>query len=210
MKDSIQYPVRLEVDYPEDLNRLTTVFRPVLAIPVLFLLLVLDGTLGGFSGYETDSAVVNINIVWSISLATGLMILFMLRYPRWWFDFQLEFSRFMGRIMAYMLLLTDLYPSTEDEQCYHLEIDYPDVKSDLNRFLPLVKWLLAIPHFIILTILWLLTIFAVIVAWFSILLTGTYPRDLFDFVVGTLRWSSRVFGYAILLVTDVYPPFSLK
>ena len=138
-----------------------------------------------------------------------LMILFRERYPRWWFDFARELTRFEARVGAYMALLTDRYPSTEDEQSVHLEIDYPDVKQDLNRWLPLVKWLLAIPHYIILLVLFLVAIVAVVIAWVAILFTGRYPPGIFDFVVGIGRWSLRVQAYAFLLVTDRYPPFSL-
>jgi hypothetical protein len=138
------------------------------------------------------------------------MILFRVRYPRWWFDFARELTRFGARVAVYLALLTDRYPSTVEEQSVHLEIDYPDVGRDLNRWLPLVKWLLAIPHYIVLIVLWLLAIVAVVVAWFAILFTGHYPRALFDFVVGVGRWSLRVGAYAFLLVTDRYPPFSLK
>jgi hypothetical protein len=138
------------------------------------------------------------------------MILFRQRYPRWWFDFAREFVRFEARVGAYLALLTDRYPSTVEEQSVHLEIDYPDVKADLNRWLPLVKWLLAIPHYIVLFFLGILAIFAIIIAWFAILFTGTYPRGLFDYVVGVGRWALRVQAYVVLLVTDRYPPFSLN
>ena len=143
-------------------------------------------------------------------LATLLMILFRQRYPRWWFDFALELTRFAARIGAYVVLLTDEYPSTVEEQSVHLEIDYPDVERDLNRWLPLVKWLLAIPHYFVLLFLSLGAFFAVVFAWFAILFTGRYPRGLFDFVVGVGRWGLRVQAYAFLLVTDRYPPFSLR
>jgi len=143
-------------------------------------------------------------------LATALMIVFRERYPRWWFDFARELTRFGARVGAYLALLTDRYPSTVDEQSVHLEIDYPEVERDLNRWLPLVKWLLAIPHYIVLAVLWLVAIAAVVIAWFAIVFTGRYPRGLFDFVVGVGRWSLRVDAYAFLLVTDLYPPFSLK
>ena len=86
---------------------------------------------------------------------------------------------------------------------------YPDAERDLNRWLPLVKWLLAIPHFIVLVFLWIAAFFVVVVAWFAILFTGRYPRGLFDFVVGVGRWTNRVTAYAIVLVTDEYPPFRL-
>ena len=138
------------------------------------------------------------------------MIVFRQRYPRWWFDFGLELSRFGARIGAYVALLSDQYPSTVEHQSVHLDVDYPDVERDLNRWLPIVKLLLAIPHFIVLVFLSIAAFFAVIVAWFAILFTGRYPRGIFDFVVGVGRWWVRVWAYAILLVTDKYPPFSLN
>ena len=145
-----------------------------------------------------------------IAAAIALMILFRQRYPRWWFDFAREMTRFSARITAYAALLTDAYPSTVDEQSVHIEIDYPDVERDLNRWLPLVKWFLAIPHILVLVVLVILAILAVIVAWFAILVTAQYPKGLFDFVVGVVRWSLRVQAYAFLLVTDEYPPFTLE
>jgi hypothetical protein len=143
-------------------------------------------------------------------VATALMIVFRQRYPRWWFDFFRELTRFGGRVGAYLCLLTDQYPSTVDEQAVHLEIDYPNVESDLNRWLPLVKWLLVIPHYIVLFFLGIAAVFATMIAWFIILVTGQYPRSLFDFVVGVGRWGLRVDAYAFLLVTDRYPPFRLR
>ena len=151
-----------------------------------------------------------IGIEAGLAVATGLMILFRRRYPRWWFDFVRELTRFRSRVVAYLACLTDQYPSTAEEQSVHLEIDYPDVQHDLNRWLPLVKWLLAIPHYIVLVILGVLAIVAVILSWFAILFTGRYPKGLFDFVVGVGRWGLRVNAYAFLLVTDRYPPFSIS
>lgn len=143
-------------------------------------------------------------------IATMLMIVFRQRYPRWWFDFARELTRFSARVGAYLGLLTDRYPSTEDEQSVHLEIDYPDAERDLNQWLPLVKWFLAIPHYIVLLFLAVGALLAVVIAWFAILITGRYPRTLFDYVVGVGRWGLRVQAYAFLLVTDRYPPFSLE
>ena len=190
------YPARLEVDYPEQLNRLTTLLRVIWIIPILVILAILSG------GEE--------GIAIGLAVATAVMIVVRQRYPRWWFDFSRELARFEGRVIAYLALLTDQYPSTVEEQSVHIEIDYPDVEQDLNRWLPLVKWLLAIPHLIVLIVLGLLAVIAVIVAWFAILITGRYPRGLFDFVVGVLRWALRVNAYAFLLVTDRYPPFRLS
>jgi len=211
------YAARLEVDYPEEPNRLTTLFRLVLAIPIVIILSIISATADSTyvvisEAGETVSKITTTSggIVGALFLATLLMILFRQRYPRWWFDFAREFARFATRVGAYIMLLTDEYPSTEDEQTVHLEIDYPDVKQDLNRWLPLVKWFLAIPHFIVLFFLAIGAFFAVIIAWFAILFTGRYPRALFDYVVGVSRWALRVEAYAALLVTDRYPPFSLS
>jgi hypothetical protein len=206
-----EYAARLDVDYPERLDRLTTLFRIIWAIPIVFMAALLAAstskTVEQASG-ETVS--VTSSAIGSIVLATALMILFRRRYPRWWFDFLRELARFHGRVFAYVALLTDRYPSTVDEQGVHLEIDYPDVERDLNRWLPLIKWLLVIPHLIVLAVLGVLAFLSTVVAWFSILLTGRYPASLFHFVVGAWRWGLRVQAYAFFLVTDQYPPFSLR
>lgn len=187
------YPVRLAIDYQELHDRVTTAFRIILAIPILVV-----------SGALTSSA------TGILFVPVLLMLLFRRKYPRWWFDWNLMVSRFSTRIGAYALLLSDQYPSTDEEQSVHLDIDYPDAGRDLNRWLPLVKWLLAIPHFVVLIFLWIAAIVVVIVAWFAILFTGRYPPGMFNFVVGVTRWTLRVEGYALLLVTDRYPPFSLE
>ena len=207
------YPARLEVDYPEQHNRVTTLFRLILVIPIAIVSSVL--TSGATqSVYNQSGQTVRTtsgSITAGLFIATLLMIVFQQRYPRWWFNFALELARFSTRIGAYVALLTDNYPSTVDEQSVHLQIDYPeDVPRDLNRWMPLVKWLLVIPHIIVLAVLSVAAFFAVVIAWFAILITGQYPRGLFDFVVGVARWWLRVQAYAALLVTDRYPPFSLS
>jgi hypothetical protein len=206
------YAARLSIDYPDKLDRLTTFFRLIWIIPILIILSLLTASGNETVVTETGEQVVSTGggISGGLWLATLLMIVFRLRYPRWWFDFARELTRFGWRVVSYLALLTDRYPSTVEEQAVHLEIDYPDVERDLNRWLPLVKWLLAIPHYVVLIVLWLAAIVAVVLAWFAILFTGRYPRSLFDFVVGVGRWSLRVGAYAFLLVTDRYPPFSLR
>jgi hypothetical protein len=204
------YPARLEVGYTEEHDRVTTLFRIVLVIPIAIVYGVL--TAGATETvYDQSGQVVSTTsggIAAGLFLATLLMILFRQRYPRWWFDFALELARFSTRIGAYLALLTDQYPSTVEEQDVHLDLDYPDAERDLNRWLPLVKWLLAIPHYLVLIVLTVGALFAVVFAWFAILVTGRYPRGLFDFVVGVGRWGLRVQAYAFLLLTDRYPPFS--
>ena len=206
------YAARLEIDYPEQHNRVTTLFRIVLVIPIAVVISAL--TAGATqTAYNHSGKVVTTTsggIAVGLFVATLLMIVFRRRYPRWWFDFALELARFSTRVWAYLALLTDQYPSTVDEQSVHLDIDYPEVERDLNRWMPLVKWLLAIPHFLILIVLSVGAFFAVVIAWFAILFTGRYPRGLFDFVVGVGRWWLRVEAYTTLLVTDRYPPFSLS
>ena len=205
------YAARLDIDYPETLDRLTTLLRLIWIIPIAIILSLLTATGNETVVRATGDRVVSTGggAAAGLTLATLLMIVFRLRYPRWWFDFARELTRFSARVGAYLALLTDLYPSTVEEQSVHLEIEYPDVERDLNRWLPLVKWLLAIPHYFVLAFLLIGAVVAVIVAWFAILITGRYPRALFDFVVGVGRWSLRVYAYAFLLVTDRYPPFSL-
>jgi hypothetical protein len=202
-----EYPTTLAIDYPDrSLNRLTTFFRIFIVVPIAIILsLVSNGNLWGAHGGWT----------WLYSaggvlfLAPLLMILFRQKYPRWWFDWNAAFIKFSTRVLAYIDLLTDVYPSTDEEQSVHIEIPYPDVPKDLNRWLPLVKWFLAIPHYFVLAVLWIAAIVCVVIAWFAILFTGRYPRGLFDFVVGVYRWSLRVLTYALLLTTDRYPLFSL-
>ena len=206
------YPARLDVDYPERLDRLTTFLRPIWIIPIAIVLMLL--TMSGDQTVVTETGervrASGGEITGGLWLATMLMIVFRVRYPRWWFDFARELTRFVARVVAYFVLLTDRYPSTVEEQSVHLEIEYPNAARDLNRWLPLIKWLLAIPHYIVLFVLWIAALVAVLIAWFAILFTGRYPRALFDFVVGVGRWSLRVNAYAFLLVTDRYPPFSLR
>ena len=211
------YAARLNIDYPEKLDRVSTFFRLIWAIPAIIIVSLLSAaasetvTVITQTG-ETVSKVTRTGagITGGLFVATVLMILVRVRYPRWWFDFARELTRFVTRVGAYLVLLTDRYPATVEEQAVHLEIDYPDVEQDLNRWLPLVKWLLAIPHYIVLAVLYVAATIAVVIAWFAILFTGRYPRGLFDFVVGVGRWSLRVQAYGILLVTDRYPPFSLS
>ncbi len=204
------YPARLTIDRPSEFNRLTALFRIVLAIPILFLFFLVGVPSGTYVDNGHDAGLAGIGIFGALSIATALMILVRQRYPRWWFDFFLEFSRFGGRVFTYIFLMTDLYPSTEDEQSYHLELDYPNAQEDLNRWMPLFKWALAIPHYIVLAFLSVGLIIAVFLAWLSILFTGNYPKPLFDYVEGVMRWFARVSAYAFMMLTDRYPPFSLK
>jgi hypothetical protein len=206
------YAARVQVDYPDTLDRVTTFLRVFWILPIAIVLSVITSSGGTRVVTQTGETVRSSGggILGSLAVATALMIVFRRRYPRWWFDFARELTRFTARVGAYAALLTDRYPSTVDEQSIHLEIDYPNVEQDLNRWLPLVKWFLAIPHYVVLVVLVLAAMVAVVIAWFAILLTSKYPRGLFDFVVGVGRWALRVQAYAFLLVSDRYPPFTLN
>jgi len=205
------YAARLRIDYPHTLDRLTTLLRVIWIIPIAIILGLITASGGTRVVTQTGETVRTSGggILGGLAVATALMIVFRRRYPRWWFEFARELVRFASRVAAYGALLTDTYPSTVDEQSVHLEIDYPNVEQDLNRWLPLVKWFLAIPHYLALAVLAIGAVFATVIAWFAILFTGRYPTGLFDFVVGVGRWALRVQAYAFLLVTDRYPPFTM-
>ena len=205
------YPVTFAVDYPDrKLNRLTSFFRLFMLIPILIVL----GAIGGFSASYGDAGESTGTFAMAgaglLTLPVLLLVLFRKKYPRWWFDWNLEVQRLGSRVGAYALLMDDRYPSTDDQQSVHLNYAYPDVERDLARGMPLVKWLLAIPHYVVLFFLGIGTVIAAVIAWFAILFTGRYPRGLFDYVEGVMRWHNRVIGYAFTLVTDRYPPFRLR
>jgi hypothetical protein len=209
MPERSSHPVKFSVQYPDrPLDRLSTAFRPVLAIPIMIVL----ATVFGQSTQWSEEAGPRVAIASGGLLVLGplLMILFRRKYPRWWFDWNLELLRFANRVGAYLALMDDRYPSTDSHQSVRLDIPFPDAARDLNQWLPLVKWFLAIPHYIALAFLFIALVLVVLVAWFAILFTGRYPRGLFDFVAGVMRWHNRVMGYAVILVTDRYPPFSLE
>src|SRR3954466_7231128 len=207
---SSRCPVQFSVAYPDrQLNRLTTFFRIFAAIPILIVIGAVEGQGGSYASHGDD---------WSFAPGAGgllflpplLMILFRQKYPRWWFDWNLQLMRFSARVGIFLALMDDTYPSTDEEQSVRLDFPYPDAQEGLTRWMPLVKWFLAIPHYVVLFFLSIGAIVCVVIAWFAILFTGRYPRGLFDFVEGVFRWGTRVVAYAFVLVTDEYPPFSLS
>ena len=204
------YPVQFYVDYPDrPLDRLSSAFRIFVAIPISIVLAAVSG--GEFLRFGQDASDGSIAAAGGIVfIGPLLMIVFRQKYPRWWFDWNLQLARFSSRVAAYILLMDDRYPSTDEEQSVHLDLPYPDVPRDLNRWLPLVKWLLAIPHYIVGIFLFIALVIVAIIVWFAVLFTGMYPRGLFDFTEGVMRWYTRVVAYAFILVTDVYPPFRLS
>jgi hypothetical protein len=201
------YPLTFDVDYPDrPLNRMTNAFRLVMLVPIAIVLAALTAL--GSSASGGDGGLVA--VAGLLFLPPLLMIVFRGKYPRWWFDWNVELMRFTNRVYAYGALLSDRYPSTDEKQYVKLDLEYPDAQDDLSRWLPLVKWFLAIPHYVVLAVLSIGALFAVVAAWFSILFTGRYPRALFNYVVGVMRWSNRVSAYAFVLATDKYPPFRLS
>jgi hypothetical protein len=207
--DGVSYPVSFSVDYPDrDLDRVTTFFRIFTVIPIAIVLGAVSGGTWQWS-YHNGASGVAAGAGGLLFFGPLLMILFRRKYPRWWFDWNLELQRFFSRVLIYLVLMDDRYPSTDEQQSVRLDYHYPDAARDLNQFLPLIKWLLAGPHYIVLFFLDIAALVVVIVAWFTILFTGRYPRGIFDFVEGVTRWHNRVIGYALTLVTDVYPPFRL-
>jgi hypothetical protein len=202
------YPIQFAVDYPDrELNRLTTFFRIFTVIPIFIVLGSVSSWTWQWSSERGEPLAVGAGGL--LFFGPLLLIVFRQKYPRWWFDWNLALLRFSNRVGIYLALMDDRYPATDEEQSVHLDMRYPDVPGDLNRWLPLVKWFLAIPHYIALFFLYLAVVVVVVIAWFAILFTGRYPRGLFDFVQGVIRWHNRVVGYAFVLVTDRYPAFSL-
>ena len=209
VSESAGYAARLDVEYPEEgLGRASTLFRIILVIPIAIIVGMVEGSLAAsWPALAAYTAIFSGGYLFGPTL---LMVLFRQKYPRWWFDWHLELSRFSTRVYVYASLMRDEYPSTDEQQAVRLELDYPDAARDLNRWLPLVKWLLAIPHYIVLAVLGVVAFICVIIAWFAIIFTGRYPRGLFDLVLGVHRWALRVAAYVFLLITDKYPPFSLR
>jgi hypothetical protein len=204
------YPVSFSVDYPDRaLDRVTTGFRIFVAIPIMIVLGSVSGETWQWTGEDETATAAAAGAGGLLFFGPLLMILFRQKYPRWWFDWNLELQRFGNRVTAYVALMDDRYPSTDDHQAVRLDYPYPDAARELNRWLPLVKWFLAIPHYIVLAFLEIAAVVVVIVAWFAILFTGRYPRGIFGFVEGVIRWHNRVIAYAFVLVTDRYPPFRL-
>jgi len=203
------YPAQLSIDYPErSLNRLTTFFRIVVAIPIMIVLGAVAGGTWQWS-YRNGTAGTAAGAGGLLFFGPLLLIVFRQKYPRWWFDWNLELQRFGNRVGVYLALMDDRYPSTDDHQSVHLDYPFPDAANELNRWLPLVKWFLAIPHYIVLFFLDVAAVVVVVIAWFAIMFTGRYPQSLFTFVEGVIRWHNRVIAYALVLVTDRYPPFRL-
>jgi len=209
MPQTNKYPVTLDIDYSDKSDRLTAAFRIILIIPIFIILALISGT--NSTDEESAKAVRwGVEAGGAIIIPTLLMILFRQKYPKWWYNWNFELTKFATRVGAYFFLLRDEYPSTDEEQAVHINIPYPNVEKDLVNWMPLVKWFLAIPHIIVLCFLWIGAIIAVIIAWFAILFTGTHPKGIHDFIVGVMRWTIRVEAYALLLTTDEYPPFSLN
>lgn len=202
------YPISFSIDYPAKSDRLTVAFRLITVIPIVILLMLLQPS--SFENNQMGEDAIRITSLGIVLVPTILMIVFRRKYPKWWYEWNVALTKFSLRVAAYFLLLRDEYPSTDEEQAVHVVIPYPDVKRDLNQWLPLVKWFLAIPHYIVLCLLLVAVVICSIIVWFVIVFTGKYPQGIFRFVEGSMRWALRVGAYAFLLTTDQYPPFRLS
>ena len=204
------YPISFDVPYPEGpRDRQRVALRIFYAIPIAILLSVVGG--GSMVFDQAGAAQAGTASAGGVLfLGPLLMILFRQKYPRWWWEWNLQITRFSNRVGSFVLLLRDEYPATDDDQAVEFDMPYPDAKTELVRWMPLVKWFLAIPHFIVLILLAIAVVVVTIISWFAILFTGQHPRGMHAFTVGVLRWANRVNGYAFMLVTDKYPPFSLQ
>jgi hypothetical protein len=183
------HPVTFDIAYPERLNRWLILVKWLLAIPHLIIANLLD------------------NVAQLLAFVAFFTILFTGKWPEGMFKFTVGCLRWQYNVYAYVLLLRDEYPPFSfDPGQYAVAFDvaYPE---KLNRWLVFVKWLLIIPNLIVFLLVALAWAITLIVAWFAILFTGRYPRGLFDFAVGVMRWSARLNAY-VYLMTDKYPPFS--
>ena len=199
------YPVRFEVDYPERLGRVSTVFRIILYIPIAIFLALVGGQAFSY-GDVGDATSTGLAGGGGIVLAIWATVIVRQYVPRWLFDFQVALMRFQARAYGYLALLTDRFPAFEGEYPISFDVRYPD---KLNRWkVAIWKIITSIPHIIILIFLYVAAFVVVVIAWFAILFTGRYPQGLHTFVAGVFRWSLRVQAY-IFSLTDEYPPFSL-
>lgn len=199
MSNQIQTLIQVEL---EDRNRLTALFRIIIVLPVAIYF-----SAFAVNSFSTDN--------WSYSfggliiLPTFLALVFRGIYPSYALSFNHALISLETRVNAYALLLTDDYPSIEENDIVQITLPEVGTGSELSRIMPLFKWFLAIPLYFMGLIYIFYGIFLTLFAWFSILLSGKYPVWCADAMVGILAFYNRVYGYAFILVTDEYPSFSL-
>jgi len=198
---SQQIETQIDVTLTER-DRISALFRIILVIPMAIFL-------ASFSPSDyssTDSP--NFLAVGFLALPVALAIIVRQIYPSYLLAFNEALLSLQTRVDAYVLLLTDEYPSIEENDV--VSVVFPPVDAKLlNRWLPLVKWFLAIPLYVVGLFYILYSLLLTIFAWFNVVFTGNYPEKCAEGVVGTIAYWNRVAGYALLLVTDEYPTFSL-
>ena len=199
MSNQIQTLIQVEL---EDRNRLTAFFRLIIVLPVAIYssAFAIDSMSTDTWGYSLGGLIV---------LPTFLALVFRGIYPSYALAFNHALISLETRVNAYALLLTDDYPSIEENDIVKITLPEVGNGSQLSRVMPLVKWFLAIPLYVMGIIYLVYGIFLTLFAWFSILFTGKYPVWSADAMVGILAFYNRVYGYAFILVTDEYPSFSL-
>jgi hypothetical protein len=197
---SNQIETQIDVSLTER-NRLTALFRIILVMPALLFL----------ASFSPDSAFSEDNIgiyAGLLALPAALAIVIRQVYPSYVLAFNEALLSLQTRVDAYLLLLTDEYPSIEENDV--VSVTFPEVDAkQLNRWLPLIKWLLALPLYLVGIVYVIYAAVLTVIAWFSVLFTGNYPEFCAEGVVGTIAYWNRVAGYALLMVTDEYPTFSL-
>ncbi len=206
---SNQIETQIDVTLTER-NRMTALFRLILVAPAFIFV----SSFASFSDLSSDSTA-GLSSDSTAGIAAGFLILPLVlalvvrqAYPSYLLAFNEALISLQTRLTAYMVVLTDEYPSIEDNDVVSVTFPEVDPKA-LNRFLPLVKWLLALPLYIVGIIYAIYAIFLTLFAWINVIFTGNYPERCAEGVVGTIAFWNRVTGYALLMVTDEYPTFSL-
>jgi hypothetical protein len=199
---SNQIETQIDVTLTER-NRVTALFRIILVVPMAIFLAAFTPSVADLESGDLNSLYAGF-----FALPVGLAIVFRQVYPSYLLAFNEALLSLQTRVNAYVVLLTDEYPSIEENDVVSVTFPEVDAKA-LNRWLPLIKWLLAIPLYLVGIVYIVYAAFLTLFAWISILFSGNFPEFCAEGIVGVIAYWNRVVGYALILVTDEYPTFSL-